>query len=334
MPSTSWRRPLGSGSGALRARLRHRRRRRGRRALRSRGSPCRGRRSDTVVCSSVCRIRGSPRASTGPTWTSRPTSSPCSKRCSSVNDESSSCWSTAPPSSLEPWGRLGPGDRRGLARRPSRGRRDRRRADRRGRPAAVGSPRRCRSRSTTSRRRSTSPATRASSATARASSSATAPTTSSVKPSASRSVTDSRTPRSRSSDLDVALLGRRRWRSTVVGNGQRHGPQHRRPGRITCRAGLRRRRRERGRPSAAGAEGLRQGPPRTGGQRARAHRARPTGLLVLVGSRAPMGRRTGNLHHRRRIELARPAAHDHHRGRRPLDPSSARRHVDPAGVGQ
>ena len=78
-------------------------------------------------------------------------------------------------------GRQRAGDRRVLARRPGRGRGDRRCADRTSPSRAGGSPRRSRFGSRTSRRRSTSRATRSTFATARDSSSATAPTTGSAQ---------------------------------------------------------------------------------------------------------------------------------------------------------
>ena len=48
------------------------------------------------------------------------------------------------------------------------------------------------------------------------------------------------------------------------------------------------------------------------------HRARPAGLLVLVGPAPRLGRRGGSVHHRGRHELARPAAGADRHGRRAL----------------
>ena len=78
-------------------------------------------------CSSACPARTSPRASTATTSTCRPSSSRCSRPCSPRTRARSSCSSNGGVVAL-PVRRARAGDPRGLAARPGRRRRDRRRA--------------------------------------------------------------------------------------------------------------------------------------------------------------------------------------------------------------
>ena len=150
----------------------------------------------TSWSASGCPARRSPRASTGPTWTCRPTSSPCSRRWPPYTTGWSWCWPTARPSPVD----LGAPRRRrpGVLAVRAGGRR------RGGRPAArPGQPERQAGREPPApagrlrRLRSTSPATPGWCATARGCSSATATTTRPSSRSAIRSASGCPTRRSR-----------------------------------------------------------------------------------------------------------------------------------------